>query len=382
MVSRIVHLADLHLDAPFARTGRGSQVSNARREGLREALKRALDFAREKQADALTIGGDLFEADYVTQDTAQFLRSQFEAAAPLRILIAPGNHDPYSRSSPYVQVEWPDNVFIFSEPHLKPTSLMGNVLVWGAAHDTADFRKPLVRDFRLPADTPAVLLLHGTDTSMPLPGNKGAFCPFTESEIRKAGFGLALLGHIHHGRLQPASDPLLCYPGSPEPLGFDEEVGHSILLAEWNGEGWRVETYDVSRWMCRITQVDVSGLESRDPIIEQLRQFASEERKGKRCLLQAELIGQLSSSIDLDLLTIQTALAKEYAEIQIENKTTPPFDLDALSKDQTITGGFVRALRQQAEEARRNGDEARLGLAERGLFYGLMALENREIRIR
>lgn len=53
---RIVHLADLHLDIPFASNGRRSAVSNARREALRQALKRAIAVARDWQAEVVTIG--------------------------------------------------------------------------------------------------------------------------------------------------------------------------------------------------------------------------------------------------------------------------------------------------------------------------------------
>ena len=120
---RIVHLADLHLDMPFSGLSRGSQVSNARREGLRQALKQTIGLAREFEATALTIGGDLYESDHVSPDTASFLRQQFENASPLKIFIAPGNHDPYTYSSPYANIYLPSNVIIFREPELKPVGL-------------------------------------------------------------------------------------------------------------------------------------------------------------------------------------------------------------------------------------------------------------------
>jgi len=379
MTFRIVHLADLHLDVPFSSLGRGSHVSNARREGLRQALKRALTLAKEWPADALTIGGDLYEADHVSPDTVQFLRQQFEHAAPLRIFIAPGNHDPHTLSSPYAYIDWPPNVFIFREPRLTPVVLNDGLTLWGAGHDTAALTTPLLGQFRLPDPSPALLLLHGTDRSLSLGKDKRAFCPFSEDEVRAAGFGLALLGHIHHRRLQPASRPLICYPGSPEPLSFDEEEGHSILLAEWSGKDWNVKERDISQWMCRSQQVDVSDSASRDSVIDRIRGLWRDERYGKQCLARIDVVGQPVASLDLNLPAIRAALASDFDEVYLSDMTAPPFNLEALKQDVTVTGAFVRRMINEAEQAERAGNELRGRVVRKALAYGLMALDQREI---
>jgi DNA repair exonuclease SbcCD nuclease subunit len=69
MTYTILHLADLHLDVQFRDLSRAPKVANARREALRSALKRALALARTQQVDAVTIGGDLYEAEHISADT-------------------------------------------------------------------------------------------------------------------------------------------------------------------------------------------------------------------------------------------------------------------------------------------------------------------------
>jgi DNA repair exonuclease SbcCD nuclease subunit len=376
---RIVHLADLHLDVPFSSQGRRSAVSNARREALRQALKQALGVARGWQADALTIGGDLYEAEHVSPDTIQFLRQQFANAAPMRIIIAPGNHDPYTRNSPYAYVDWPANVNVFREARLTSIGLAPDMDLWGAAHETAAFTSNLVAPFRLPSSTPAVLLLHGTESSLDLDIHKRAFCPFSAAEVRAAGFGLALLGHIHRGSLEPARQPLLCYPGSPEPLGLDEETGHSILLAEWSGAAWKVEVRDISTWVCRKAQIDITEYSSRDQVIETIRGLWQAERAAKQCLARVELVGRAARGLGLDLAAIQSALSGDFEEIEIRDQTQPPFDIEALQRDATIIGAFVRRMLKESEAAARSGDEHRQVVVRRALTYGLQALENGEI---
>ncbi len=380
MTLRIVHLADLHLDMAFANSGRGSQIPSARREGLRQALKATIQLTKQWNADVLTVGGDLYESERVSRDTEEFLRQQFEAAAPLRVLISPGNHDPYTRSSPYGRVDWPANVFIFREPRLTPVELKDGMTLWGAGHDNPAFFTPLLRQFRLPGSAPAILLLHGTDSSLTLGEGKHAFCPFSEEEVRAAGFTLALLGHIHRQRLPSSSRSLLCYPGSPEPLGFDEEEGHSVLLAEWTGNNWRLEGRDISRWMCRSAEIDVSDFTSRDQAVERMRLLWKEERQDKRCLARIDLVGQPPSSLALDIGAMQAALASDFAEVYLADRTDPPFDLESLQREVTVTGAFVRRMLREAEEAEKTGDEPRKQLVMQALRYGLTALEGWEIR--
>ena len=53
-----------------------------------------------------------------THGTGRFLAETFAAWRPLRVFIAPGNHDPFMPGSLYRTTEWPANVHIFSSPVL------------------------------------------------------------------------------------------------------------------------------------------------------------------------------------------------------------------------------------------------------------------------
>jgi hypothetical protein len=379
MVFKILHLADVHLDTSFRDSSLGSAASTARREGLRQALEQAFSSARERHVDAITIGGDLYEAERVSPDTAQFLKQLFQQVSPIRIFISPGNHDPYTRNSLYSWFDWPSNVHIFREPRLMPVQLTDGLQLWGAAHDSPAFYQPLFTNFHITDDQTSLLLLHGTDRSLTLGQGKNAFCPFTFEEIQSSGFEMALLGHIHHQHLTPRTNPILCYPGTPEPLGFDEEVGHSILLAEWDGGKWHVEDLDISRWICCSTQLDITDLDSRNQIIEQIRNLWSSERQTKKCLARVIFTGQLSLSLDLNQEAIASSLRTEFEDLVLEDETLPPFDLEALKAESTTTGVFVRRVLQAIETAKQtHGDETQKRL-EIALRFGLLALEGREI---
>src|SRR6056297_76958 len=78
-VTTVVHTADVHLraDAP---------------ERL-EALEAVLDVAEDRDADVLTIGGDLFDRPDDVDELRSDLRNRLFSDRPFEIVLIPGNHD-------------------------------------------------------------------------------------------------------------------------------------------------------------------------------------------------------------------------------------------------------------------------------------------------
>src|SRR4029077_14139688 len=88
---KILHFADLHLDAPFYWAPR--DTARPRRQSLRDTLRRILEIAKAERVDAITCGGDLYEHARRAPDTAELLRRAFAEVHPIRVFLAPGNHD-------------------------------------------------------------------------------------------------------------------------------------------------------------------------------------------------------------------------------------------------------------------------------------------------
>lgn len=97
---RVLHFADLHLDSPFAWAEASGDAARARRQALRETLRRILALAVSERVNAIFCGGDLYEQERFTPDTAEFLRTEFASAAPVPVYISPGNHDWLGPQSP------------------------------------------------------------------------------------------------------------------------------------------------------------------------------------------------------------------------------------------------------------------------------------------
>ena len=102
---RILHTGDLHLDSAFSSFGK--KDAEQYRELGRELLKNIFDCAKHEKCQMILVAGDLFDSKFVSNDTRALFVSLVRNA-DMPVVIAPGNHDPYSENSFYALVEKED----------------------------------------------------------------------------------------------------------------------------------------------------------------------------------------------------------------------------------------------------------------------------------
>jgi DNA repair exonuclease SbcCD nuclease subunit len=365
----ILHTADVHLDRAYSGAGMTSSIAAARRQELRDAFRRFVDLALELRADAVTIGGDLYEHERSTADTGHFLRTQFERLGGRPALIAPGNHDPYLPDSLYRRIDWPANVHIFSEPRFRAVRLAGEVTVWGAGHDGPDLRQNLLQGFHVPDSGTHVLLFHGSDLHA-VPEGKRAHCGFQPEDVERAGAAFALLGHYHGARLYPAEHPRFAYPGSPEALDFSEAGRHSVLRLDVSEGGARAELLPFGLVRYETRRLDVTDMTNSDDLRAGIAALADAE-----AIVRIVLEGPLQPHIEMDARALYNACAERFRFLDVVDRTEPAWSLEDLAEESTTKGAFVRLMQAQIEMA---GGEDR-ERAELALRLGLQAFEKREM---
>jgi len=247
----LVHAADLHLETTFTDVRGGG----ARRAALADAFVRIVDLARDRGADALTFGGDLYEAQRAGPQTARFLFEHF-ARFGKPIYIAPGNHDPYAARSLYARDDLPANVRVFAEPDWSAFPLADDLTLYGFGHTPADPPRPFATA-RFDRPGARIALFHGSDEQR-MPPNKRATAPFTLDEIVASGATLALAGHFHGGYVERKGTTQLAYPGSPEPIKFGERGTHGALLVRIDGPQITIEPIELARTRLLDLNVDLS----------------------------------------------------------------------------------------------------------------------------
>jgi DNA repair exonuclease SbcCD nuclease subunit len=372
---RILHFSDLHLDRSFAALGMASSEAAKRREELRAALRRIVDLAIERDVDVLTVGGDLYEHDRVTRDTANFMREQFARVAPRPVLIAPGNHDPYVPDGLYWRLEWPENVHIFESMSWDSVQV-GDVAVWGVGHRGLAIRDNLLGQLRIDRPGTHIALFHGSDMSS-VPEGKDAHCPFDRADVERCGADFVLLGHYHEMRLRPDGAPRYGYPGSPEPLSFGEEGPHYVFVVNASPGRVDVEPIQINEVAYQTKTVDVTGLASSDSVREAIAALGGDDLVSG-AITRVLLAGPAEPELDLDLPALYAGTAQCFRYLDLVNRTHLPFDLDQIREEPTTRGAFVRLIEAEMGTAAGAGDD----VLKHALQYGLQAFAGQGIRRR
>ena len=338
---RIVHFADLHLDSAFAWSGASGEAGHKRRQALRDVLQSIARLALEVDADALFCGGDLYEHDRVTPDTAAFLQRIFKDLAPIPVFIAPGNHDYCGRDSVYATCEWNDNVHIFREPSLQPIPLADGLTLWGAAHCVPANTGNFLEGFQVEGSGAHIALFHGSERSwLSEQGtNKEPHAPFDAENIADAGLHHAFLGHYH----RPKDAERHTYPGNPDPLQFGEDRPNGLdrgpVIATITPDGAvQRERRSVARTQAHDLTLDVTSLASQQDVRDKL----AAKVQGLAGVARLTVRGEIEPTLDLRLDALRDVLS-DFDAIRIETaELRQGYDLDAIREEQTVKGEFVR----------------------------------------
>jgi len=344
MALRLIHTADVHLDACYADAGMSAGFGTRRRQGLREALARIVARAQAWPADALLIAGDLFDLERVSPDTVAFLRAQFDGLGPTPVFIAPGNRDPYVPGSPYASAAWPGNVMIFDQPTWTSRIIKDRDLaVHGIAFDGPDGAVHSLGDLLTPrrAGWTQVALAHGSERTH-LPAGRKSVAPFDVAQVQVEDLAYLALGH-YHAALEVTDGPgtVAWYAGAPEGHGFDEAGPRHHLEVEILEDTVRVTPVVSSQVVYGALSIDCSSMTSGLEVVEAIRRAAD----GDACqVARVSLEGVCASDLHLNTAALHDAVASAFEAVRIEDNTVASGDGGQMAQDYTCLGLFVRRI--------------------------------------
>ena len=350
---KILLSGDWHLDSPWESLP--AHKAAEMRRLARETPHRIACIAREEQADMILLSGDLFDSPNPGPESRAALERAFRDM-DIPVFIAPGNHDYYTPGGIWDRLDLPENVHIFRSEALECIEL-SCACIYGSAF-CAPYRHTLPENFApLGGDKPHILLLHADL------GGRGDYLPLAEEQLRRSGFSLAALGHIHKpSGLNKLGGTHWCYPGCPMGRGFDECAARGAMLITCTEGIWQGEFLELSDRRFEIVAVNVSG---RDPH-EALQQAVLAAGAGD--IYRFELRGfarSCPSQAYLDTLAEAKGL---YAAFLRDNTAQPPEDGEG-----TLRGTLMRLVHERAESEPHSADE----LA-RALNWALAALDGAE----
>jgi DNA repair exonuclease SbcCD nuclease subunit len=356
---KLLHFADLHLDAPFAWAT--PEAARARRRNRRETLTRIIALAESEGVDAVLCAGDLFEQDRIGPDTVEFLRSTFQRT-DRRIFLAPGNHDWLSERSPYALVEWSANVHLFTDAALRPVELDDGLTLWGAAHRAPANTDGFFAGFRVDRGGIHLALAHASERAALAwqESGKRPHAPFDAAELDATGIAHAFLGHYH----VPRDAERHTYPGNPDPLEFGEDGDRGAVLATVEADGHVVrERRGVAVSEVHDLEVNVDGAAHSDDVVT----VVSERLAPLAGCVRLTLTGDLAPSVQLDHTELQR-LGQHLEGLVVRPRLTVGYDLESIAAEATVRGQFVRSAASEIAEPE---------LRRRVILTGLRALEGR-----
>lgn len=358
---KLLHAADLHLDSAFESLT--PEAAQARREGQRQLVFRLAELAEKLAVDAVLLCGDIFNGLEVSKEAVRdFCRAM--GALPCPVLIAPGNHDPYTAYSMWETVHLPENIFIFKKEKIECIQLPGvKARFWGAGFQNA-FCKPLLRDFEAPekrSDLPDIMLLHGD-----VGNGESAYNAISREDILKSGMDYIALGHIHTASaLKTAGETRYAYPGCTEGRGFDETGEKGALFVTVTDEGVKSDFLPLGGVRYEIFRVDVSEGEAAKEIMK-----AASGMKTTDCC-RIILTGECTPPPDM--AELRRRLEGCFAEVSLRDETAPKRDIWAQTGQDTLTGVFLKKLRTLYDRAKSDRERQVIEMAVR---YGLSAMED------
>lgn len=337
---KFVHIADMHFDMPFTVLAK-NDLAEERRIDQRKAFQKMIDHIKEDKIEYLFIAGDLYENEYIRKSTIEYINNCFKQIPNTKIYITPGNHDPYITNSYYNKYEWNENVHIFTKLDKVSNE---NVNIYGYGFEDFRFNK-VIPPVDLDTSKINILVMHadlnGTSTET------GEYNSILESDLKKSNFNYVALGHIHKNNYQENKN--IIYPGSMIAGGFDELGSHGMVVGNINEETKQLTTQFVKLDEKEFIEeeLDVSNISSKEELIEKINNTKIENNKYYKIILT----GNRNIEIDTNEL-IKYVESKNI--IKLKDKSKVEYNLEKISKEQSLKGIFVKELLAQINEENRN----------------------------
>ena len=359
-----IHIADTHFDTAFS-ANFDAKKAKIRRAEMLQSFSNVIEYA--KNVDFLLIAGDVFDGDYVSSDTINFLKRKFSEISDKKVFICAGNHDPYKHQSIYDTISFGENVYVFkTEPEFVEipeckTRIYGVSMPERACSVMDGFPSAYDNEYT------NIILAHGDIVSSV---NESEYNPITKSFIENCGADYLALGHIHkRSEIEKIGNTYYSYPGVIEGRGFDEcgDMGCYIINIE---DG--LLNYEFKKTCVRRNfrlEVDVNAasdiIEIADIVKKEMSSVGNEKD-----IYRIYLTGRRKSNINTEV--IENEIKGNVFHFEVYDETKPDYNLKEIRERNSLCGEFVRLMeedisalsgidKENAENALLLGIEALLG---------------------
>lgn len=328
---KYIQASDIHFDMPFTTISNRANLGQQRRIDQREAFKKVIECAKEKNVDYLFLCGDIYEDKYVRESTIIYTNNLYKEIPNTKVIITPGNHDPRIKNCYYNTFKFADNVVVFNnELQVISDNINGeDIEIYGYGFNDFHMDDNRYEDIKnIDESKINIFVSHGDNEG----DEEYNAIDLSNPKLRK--MDLILLGHIHKRSEY--------YAGSLCSLGFDEPGEHGFYYGEIIKVNGKVESKKEfiradSKEFVNI-ELDVSNINDEDELVEKINLY-NEENK----YYEIHLVGNRTFSIDINMDIINKNIIKIKDDTELAN------EIELKPNDKTLTGIFVKKLNEKLE---------------------------------
>ena len=232
---KFLHTADWHLGIKYAKLGPNAEKA---REIRIETVKKLVDGAKKNKVHFIIVAGDLFDNNDVDRGLVDVVAGIIKTVKPIPVYILPGNHDPLTRDSLYLDPSWDsiDNAIILKnkEPIELPEFI---VTLYPCPVTQKQTREDLTEWITAKHENISIGIAHG---NLQIEGFvEDPNFPINPKRVEKSGLDYLALGEWHSlfKHLDKDKATRTVYPGTPETTKFGESDSGKAVIVEIGNHG-------------------------------------------------------------------------------------------------------------------------------------------------
>lgn len=347
---RLLHTADLHLDAPFPALG---ERAEPRRADFLKTFERLVNLAIKSEVRLFLVAGDLFDGPRPAPTVVSQVQAGFKRLVDrgIRPVLLPGTHDSIVLpDSVYRRETFPGAVVLAAPQLQEPVRLEidgSAVHLYGFAYAGSQSEEALAGMRRRTEAGLHIGLLHGSRIGSPEWDYRKKDLPFDLARLQEWDLDYVALGHYHaFEEFEHNGRCFACYPGSPEGKRFGENGPRHAALVTVGPRQARIEKCAVNSRNLDERELDLSGCPSpADAAAAVLAQGQPE------LLLRLTLTGIVETPLPLEPLRESCRGAFFHLDLVDRTRLFDSALAQRIAHEETVRGVFVRRLQRLLQEA-------------------------------
>ena len=361
---RILHCADLHLDAKMT-THLSKEKARERKIEILRTFSRMVDYAKKNDVSVILIAGDMFDTRNVSTMARNTVRDVIVQNPQIDFLYLKGNHD--NDNFLLKLGEIPSNLLLFEDKWKSYT--YGNVVISGLEWKQKNIQQAY-QSLILEHGTFNIVMLHGQIADY---RNKNKNETISLEDLKNKNIDYLALGDVHSHRLGRLDGRgLYCYPGCMEGRGFDEcgKKGFVLLDIDEENHTMTTEFVAIAHRNLYTLSVDVTGVGTTREAAAKLEEAIKESGYPSKSLVKFVLKGEVDVECELETDFLEEQFAEYFYYEKVVDQTNLYINYSEFEKDASLKGEFVRLV---SESDYSEEEKAKI------IRYGILALQGEEI---